>query len=134
MLAQNFKTPADLEISDQEFSALITVLGMLDREELLLSPDYRPGVPNAFNMNFAGMQHDCGSAACIGGWVARLANLGSGSNYVGSSRHRPVGRLYWPRALSGRKSWQNITVPQAAAALRSFLTTGHPRWREVVSR
>jgi hypothetical protein len=34
MLAQNFKTPAALGISDAEFEALVKALGMLEREEI----------------------------------------------------------------------------------------------------
>lgn len=34
MLAQNFKTAADLDLADAEFEALVKVLGMLERGEI----------------------------------------------------------------------------------------------------
>lgn len=34
MLAQNFKTPADLKIDDDDFEALVKVLGMFERAEV----------------------------------------------------------------------------------------------------
>ena len=43
MLAQNFKTPADLEITDIVFEALVKVLGMLERQEFSFGEAGRDG-------------------------------------------------------------------------------------------
>lgn len=41
MLAQNFKTPADLDLSDKEFASLVKVLGMLERGSYLTTGEPR---------------------------------------------------------------------------------------------
>lgn len=69
MLAQNFRTAADLGISDAELGALITVLGMLERGELVYAPHNNSTVPNGFNMGSVDHQTDCGTVACICGWA-----------------------------------------------------------------
>lgn len=53
MLAQNFKTPADLGITDVEFDALYKVLGILERSEVPHVPVtraliVRTAAPNGF--------------------------------------------------------------------------------------
>lgn len=135
MLAQNFKTPAELGIEELEFGALTKVLGMLERGELIHEPRMKgnifdPQVQNGFCMACSGIQTSCGTVACIGGWVAILmGNKGPSINeYVnlveGSSSLRD---LYWGR------SRRNVTPAQAAIALRNYLTHGEPRWEEALA-
>lgn len=125
MLAQNFKTAAELGISEIEVDALIKVLGMLERGEL---------TEQEFSMDT--ILHDCGSPACLCGWA----------NYVSGGRAFPeapqTSRLYnrLPAGainlflLSGwRSEWESITPSQAATALRSYLTTGVARWDEALA-
>lgn len=126
MLAQNFKTPADLGISDQEFSAFLTVLGMLERNDLVYSSqmEMKP-IENGFFMGTWEDKKECGTTRCIGGWVAHLIGQ-SPYDYV--NRHSDVttalGSLFW----SGMATY--ATVEQAAIGLRNFLTHGEPRWAE----
>lgn len=112
MLAQNFKSATDLEISDREHSALITVLGMLERGDLTND--------NGFNMGSMGV--GCGSPACIGGWVARLIRLNE-FLYMGGIHPVGLNDLYWNDSGCNYDS-----TDQAAVALRSYLTTGDARW------
>lgn len=137
MLAQNFQSASDLDISEQEHAALITVLGMLERNELVhhIAPiigesGFAPTIPNGFNMECSGAQTDCGTMACIGGWVAIL--MGRRDKFINQyvntrNPNSKIGRLYWGCTGSA------TTVEQAATALRNFLTDGDARWNEVIA-
>lgn len=115
MLAQNFKTPAELEISDIEFEALVKVLGMFDRGEI---------PPEMFRMNQIGSP-DCGTAGCICGWAKTIdRSLFNGTWSVGLD-----GLFIRPSNLQNT----DATPPQAAIALRNYLTSGEPRWAEAMA-
>ncbi len=122
MLMQNFKTAADLGISDPELTGLIKVLGMLERGELTNADEFEKG-DMLFNMGTQG--RGCGTPACIGGWVA-LLNGENQRDYVNKylrfPREEGISALYWNYPS------YNTPVAQAATALRSYLTTGDPRW------
>lgn len=132
MLAQNFKTAADLGISNTNLEALIKVLGMLERGELQHTPDPETFEgSDGFNMadyNFSDT-NACGTVHCIAGWCDRLFK----TDFVGLHMISPPEGL--PHSLndlfSGApgKNW-NTTAGQAAVALRSYLTTGDPNWAE----
>lgn len=134
MLAQNFKTPVDLGIEDREFSALVRVLGMLERGELV-DVQYRTEDTNllGFNIGCQYAENECGTLACIGGWAAKLMGHKDPMKYVdgymnGGSLHE----LFWvypagPYSYHGKRP----KVAEAAIALRNFLTFGEPRWAEI---
>ena len=129
MLAQNFKTSAALGISDQEFDALVKVLGMLERGELLDSPEHNPIASNfGFCIGCQYKNHNCGTLACIGGWVAILTNHRLGPfEYVNSYMWSGgLHELYW-------KYPRGAKATHAAIALRNFLTCGEPRWEEALN-
>lgn len=120
MLAQNFKSAADLDIRDAELAALIKVLGMLERGELV---DVKENAycENGFNIGTQG--RGCGTPACIGGWAASVMGIKQRS-YVDSymnRRNHGLCALYW-------QYHDNVTTVEAAMALRSYLTTGNPHW------
>lgn len=111
MLAQNFKTPTDLDISDAEFDALRKVLGMLERGEI---------AERQFDMRH--IHHDCGSPARICGWALHVSN-----NY------RLFGSV-WPQRLADLlRTRTGVNTSQAAIALRNYLTHGEPRWNEALA-
>lgn len=130
MLAQNFKTAADLGLSDAEFDALAQVLGMLEREEI---------EPRKFSMRST--VHDCGSPACICGWAGHVSNWAAfpeaEKRFSGEALLRRLpkqlndlflfsrGGLHTPQARA--------TPSQAAIALRNYLTHGEPRWAEALA-
>ncbi len=128
MLMQNFKTAADLGISEPEQAALIKVLGMLERGDLI-DAEVGAACDNGFNMQTQG--RGCGTPACIGGWVATLIGARQ-MEYV--DRYLPskeanegLSSLYYSdHALRAK-------AKQATTALRSYLTTGDPRWDLAVS-
>lgn len=132
MLAQNFKTPADLHITNAEFDAFLKVLGMLERGEVLHrpSPMALRNVPASgqiyFNMDCWSQPTECGTVCCLGG----LAEMVGGFELSSLTRqHRPeIGALFYPPGWAS-----NITTEQAAIALRNYLTDGEPRWAEALS-
>lgn len=115
MLAQNFKTAAELRISDAEQGALVQVLGMMEREEITKE-------------HFAMESWDCGTTACICGWARRVGGADLfDQNWVGNP---PL------QALFGGNDQAVIDCrnpQQAATALRSYLTLGQPNWSDALA-
>jgi hypothetical protein len=134
MLAQNFKTPADLKITDKEFEALVKVLGMLERGEIKGTPDgfdknltFEDGEPTMFYMAATMVSSDCGTACCFRGWAQ---HIGGPRVFNPSPRiSDPAGKLFYP--FCGGISLRDPA--KGAIVLRNFLTFGEPRWAEVLA-
>lgn len=134
MLAQNFKTPAELQISDVEFDALFKTLGMMEREELVHI--YHPGTNSYtfgkftghFNMADWNDVKECGTVCCIGG-TADL--IGGVDLNLTAHKNRALHNLFYSSSILVRYS--QITVAQAATALRNYLTHGEPCWAEALA-
>jgi hypothetical protein len=141
MLAQNFKTPADLKIEDRWFEALVKLLGMLERGELRHTPTsqikplcderVRPEV-GLFNMNRWSVKFQCGTVCCLGGTAEAIGG------FRFSAMPEALTHLFHP----GHDGWsilhriggyETITTEQAAIALRNYLTFGEPRWAEALA-
>ncbi len=129
MLAQNFKTAADLGISDKEFEALRKVLGMFERGEI---------TPEHFDMG----NWKCGTTYCIGGWAEKIAGESCQSfdkisrTFSVRERHPELvglDRLFFPKARYGDGGAYDATPEQGAFALRNYLTHGEPRWAEALA-
>ena len=128
VLAQNFKTAQELGLADVEREALITVLRMLEREDI---------ARDQFHMGR--FQHECRTPACICGWAHHVS--GGKAFPELSFRHGPLilhrrlsrstGTLF--RLTAARGSGGDITPAQAAVALRNYLTDGEPRWAEATA-
>lgn len=126
MLMQNFKTAADLGITEPEHRAFLQVLGMLERGELV-DVHFFDECENGFNMSVSG--RGCGTPACIGGWAAFLMDIDQSSyldRYDLAHKHKNEGlhELFWNN--DAVDNWARVS--QAATALRSYLTTGDARW------
>ncbi len=132
MLAQNFKTPAELGISDAEFDALRAVLGMLERGELIAATSpFVAKIPNGFHMGSVWDEGECGSVGCIMGWC----------RFVGGKHlFNITENNYHPRELvkglfmfdDPRRHRVNDPA-KAACALRNYLTHGEARWDEALA-
>lgn len=142
MLAQNFKSAADLQLTEEQRTALVKVLVLLETDKLRLtqksqilcygmrSDDERAKFSGFFNMDcWCGIAWDCGTVACIGG-TAELIAGGPIFNCGSIESDLMLNSLFYPKNL--RKRYRDITVEEASAALRSYLTTGDPNWKEVV--
>lgn len=139
MLAQNFKTPADLRLTDMEFESLVKVLGMLERGELRHDPK-RMLTGERFNMGVWRWNDGCGSIACICGWAYFISKGAAFPElqYFSSrpERNEPLEDLFvpvkHPDAGVANKRMLQITTAQAAIALRNYLTHGEARWDEAL--
>ena len=136
MLAQNFKTPADLGLIDAEFEALLKVLGMLEREELIHLPVkvkdwHSDNLPkkhrdNWFHMNCWIWKADCGTVRCMGGWAEAIM----GQAFHNKTPEREA--LFFPGRIREKNAY-DATPGQAAIALRNYLTFGQARWSEALA-
>jgi hypothetical protein len=134
MLAQNLKTASDLRISEEEKDALCKVLVLLETGKLrhvetfkLPPPDrFIPPVERKFtgefNMADWSYAHTCGTACCIGGTAEMVSGVFFDDERMPDGLHD----LFYPQNAS--VPYSKITTEQAAAALRSYLTTGEARW------
>lgn len=117
MLAQNFKTAEELGITDQLHTALITVLGMMERGEIKA---------HSFNM-----AEWCGTACCMYGWARRVDNtLPDDAEecelHKDEKDHGVYYQLFVP--LGTATELRRITVEKGAQALRAYLTVGKADW------
>lgn len=144
MLAQNFMTPASLQITDAQFEALFKVLRMLERNEVPHSSDVGESVyhyrytdktrPTLFNMYSFRARTECGTACCIGGWAEYLGNLPRSSLILQRMCVPNLDELFDPMAHGPIPvGMGEITPAQAAIALRNYLTTGRPNWAEALT-
>lgn len=118
MLAQNFKTPAELGIDDHEFEALVKVLGMLERGEI---------EERHFSMSKVMANTDCGTVACILGHCRIIG----GDHLLNTFRPGfpwPLIKLF----MYGDDRRFKVTREQGAMGLRNYLTSGEPHWDEVL--
>ncbi len=130
MLAQNFKTAADLQITEEGHTALIQVLAMLERDELAFVRPGRTHLANGFNMSRVWEDGECGSVGCIKGWCQYISHNAKLFNFFDGPRFPPDLVKLFMYADERRYS---VTPDQAACALRNYLTLGAPRWDEVLS-
>ena len=129
MLAQNFLDPDVLGVSPAAQTALIKVLGMLERGELhhcRRGDDIRP---NGFNLANHRVELACGTVACIAGWADIVARPRRLNLLRQAAKSTALADLFAPDDFS----WHAITPEQAACALRNYLTLGEPLWHDVIA-
>lgn len=136
MLAQNFMTAADLGLDDKQYAALVGVLGMLERGEVLWS-DYRERQDKGLRFNMSDFEygHRCGTVCCIGGLADHVFHTDLGDRAVMMADGNPLSQLFFVEDESGDNihALYDIKTEQAAQALRNYLTTGAPKWAEVLA-
>jgi hypothetical protein len=87
----------------------------------------------------------CGTVACIGGWLWLLSKESPSENgeypaeahirateFVNDAKPSDESNLYelfYPRRVA---RWSEISPKEAAAAIRNYITIGHPQWHMVV--
>ena len=133
MLAQNFKTPAELDLTSAEFDALYKALGMLERGEIeqdhftmAATAKVAPG--------------GCSTPGCILGWANHIAGQALFFDKIDYSD--PLADLFLYKnsdafrrnfAAPNSPSVDAVTTAQASIALRNYLTHGESRWDEVLA-
>ncbi len=137
MLAQNFLPAAYLGLTDRQRDALVKVLAAFERGEVPDAPrraffeEVEEGVPTYFCMPFVVGVGECGTTACILGWANHLENESVFSLWADMPDE--LERLFGVHRMLEDGAY-SATVSQAATALRNYLTTGKPRWREAKKR
>src|SRR3954469_18561259 len=147
MLAQSFMTAKDLDLTDEQHSALIKVLALLETEEITYLPSRKDLLllpkkhyfnmaiwygPNPKNLN----EVECGTMGCIGGTAGAIAgdSLLFDINHLepgGCKDDTALSFLFFPNIHTG---YASITAEQAATALRSYLTTGSCDWTAITGQ
>lgn len=159
MLARNFMTAEALRREQMEYDALVSVLGKLERGEIghknfdmacpmrNLWASYR----RVDLLTVSTISEECGTAGCIGGYVAVEMGIEPKSYVYGNDNfysyddndlsfrekgnQTALGRLYFPRDKHTNRMVDcihSITPEEGAHALRNYLTTGEPSWEEVL--
>lgn len=137
MLARNFLTPVELGLSDAKHAALVKVLGMMERGELILVP-YAKVVEGTndslcfaplgekftghFHMAVWNVKHTCGTVACIGGTAELVGGVKFENECEMEVESIELNRLFYPSRSDKR------TIEEAAHALRTYLMTGRAEW------
>ena len=126
MLAQSFKSAAELGISEGQLDALRKTLVLLETGKLVHVPEgeiglrlrVRPKFTGHFNMAHSYISAECGTVACIKGTAELIGNVDLSPSEIPEE----LMNLFY--AWGGG----DPTTSQAATALRSYLTTGYARW------
>ena len=131
MLMQNFKSAADLDLSEGQRDALVKTLNFMEcgtikhisLDNVALADDDQTQVfTGLFNLSvWVDSDYRCGTVGCIGG----TAELISGVSFADWENKPRLQQLFNPRLIH---DFDSVTVEQAAKALRGFLTTGTADW------
>lgn len=135
-----FLPPVALDLSPEQHAALVKVLRLMENGALmhvnpgigLITGGYGFGLTRHFNMSrwrdgFIFKDGSCGTVACIGGTAEMVGNV-SFQDVIPPA----LDRLFFVD-YDGRGSMGKITVAQALQALRNYLTTGEPEWKQVLN-
>ena len=116
------KTAKQLNITEAEHLALQGVAAGLASGAYVHRKNYSDLIPStmSFDMEATCQSDDCGTVACIGGWVAREMGktVKEADEYVMAIESGPLLPLYYPDHVL---CWSNITPAIAAAAIYEFL-------------
>lgn len=138
MLAQSFKTAEELYIPEEWKNALIKTLVLLETDKIVRIDLHNERFHSMmgrgelqftghFNMGTWGSACKCGTVACIGGTAELIGNV----RFDHWKVPRNLFRLFYPD-LNDVRDFGEITIEQAARALREYLTTGDANWKQVV--
>ena len=127
MLAQNFRSADDLEITGRQHDALRKTLVLLETGKLThVAPGHaradRGCFTGHFNMREWNSTGESGTICCIGGTAELIGNV----KFDPERLPEGLDELFFPNMARV----EEITTSQAASALRSYLTSGAPGWRD----
>jgi hypothetical protein len=140
---------ARLGIAPYEHKAALEIRELFASGKVWHDPDLENLKPDGFNMNTVVSEDECGTTACIGGWMF-LAMVRDRTNpcvtayqYVHKYRSTALGPLFFPFTdFNGRSLLDEcdqeydfpfeLMPPEfALAAIDNFLATGDPNWPAV---
>ena len=124
-------------MTEEERLALINVRDKLANGTYVYAPNALEGIvpaPLSFNMGKIFYKNDCGSVACIGGWMAgallnRATPAAAAREYVENGGE--TGDLYELFYPEGLENWDEILPADAVKAIDNMLAHGDPRWAQV---
>lgn len=116
-------TATDLGISQAEYEALQVVRDGLASGRFVHAELSDGENVEQFDMGITAESNDCGTVACIGGWVGLTMGMArsEADKYVWSAEHGPLKPLYFPNHL---RNWDSITPDVAARTITTFLDSG----------
>lgn len=143
-------TAEQLNITQKEYDGLLWVRDLLKSKKLVyIDDDEFPEGRNAFNMSLGHKRYECGSVACVGGWVWVHMNLdkvvqsggpefgfyevtewqaSNAHDYVYNPTSGRLSDLYFPPS---HINYESITAEQAVEAIDNFLRSGEPDWEGI---
>lgn len=132
---KEFLSAKELGINPKQRKALILVYremksGRLRKAEQNINwsgVSFSPLEGDMFNMATWSLELSCGTVCCMGGTAERLYGKIVFRDYhpggIGAQINKELNDLFYPKP-----NIEKITVDQAMAALRGYLTTGKPDW------
>lgn len=148
-----YLTAKQLGITSEERDALLWVYKNLKEEKLVHVTDYEGAPRNQCTFNMATplsrAEEDCGTAACIGGWMSIRMAMKNGTItdpekipdtvgdsidkyvYARENENMTMADLFYPPGYIG---YESIEIQEAAKAIENFLTTGKASWETVIPR
>jgi hypothetical protein len=133
-MSMNFMTPEQLSITAPQHAALVKTLALMETGKMLhvnkerISEKAGEVFTGHFNMNVWNRVSHCGTVCCIGG-TAELV----GNTLFPIPINVQLEDLFYPPVAECRyETYDNITVEEAAQALRNYLTGGDPMWWQVL--
>lgn len=138
MLARTFLTATELNLDQKKYDALILALHSLESGELAYYDFDRnsqrwnarsKGKPIGFNMSLwrSTPYHACGTVVCMGGLAEVLGGVRFTAKDESACEH--LHELFY---VGAGVDLTPITIEQATKALTNFLTTGDPKWVDVL--
>lgn len=94
-----------------------------------------------FNMGCPARETQCGTVACIGGWMGAFMGKSPSEAYEFVDIHEEgkFGELFYPFSVTDdqrreKSNYEAITPKQAIKAIDNFLKTGKPNWQRALAR
>lgn len=148
MLAQNFKTALDLQITEIEKQSLIKVMGMIERDEIVVVRRLQSDTPKGAYLHMPAIKRideQCGSVGCICGWANIVSdgqafpeiNRQSGSptvhDMLNGHRTHAIQDLFGITDSSNRLiSKMGESKDNVVQAIRNYLTIGEAKWGSIL--
>jgi len=145
-MSKKLKTAKELGLQDEHYCALVKALDALQkgtirhvRNPRCIHGDGSGLKVDRFNMSYWRTEANCGTVGCIGGTAEvvgglEMWSLGNAASDMGDSSG--LYNLFYPHELDtpDDDDWDKITPKHAVKALKNYLTSGEPRWLEVMKK
>lgn len=127
MLAKTFKSHIELGLTSEVYDALHKVLSFMEQGILVHNEKATTTDDFGFNMSVHFLEQSCGTVGCIVGWAGHFMGKDWRTIVVGNDH---IYELFYPNEYRDIKLL-DISVDEAALALRAYLETGNIDWSHV---